>query len=228
MPYTIPLATLEMIKFKFIVISLVTIVTSTGFQANDNLDYKEYHKQITEAEKLLSEEQFADALIRYEQIFTLYDFVFLRDYMVASQLSLYLDDKTKAFKYLKEDIKAGWELKDLKKNEFLKVLQREPKWITIEQSYGNLRSQYGKSIDRDLRDKVRLMFKKDQKKAMGVLFRIGNKAQERYGTKKFAPHSENQMFKLIEILNNHGYPGEKTIGNDILMSTLLVTTILYP
>lgn len=181
----------------------------------------EYHKQITEAEKLLSEEQFTDALVRYEQIFTLYDFVFLRDYKVASQLALYLDDKTKAFEYLKEGIVAGWELKALRKNKFLKALQKDPEWISIEQSYSNLRSQYGTRIDRDLREKVRLMFKKDQKKAMGALFRIGNKAQERYGTKKFAPHSKNQMFKLIEILNNDGYPGEKIIGNDFWMSTII-------
>ena len=59
-----------------IVLYLVLLITSSGFQANENLDYMEYHKQIIEAEKLLGEEQFADALVRYEQIFTLYDFVF--------------------------------------------------------------------------------------------------------------------------------------------------------
>jgi hypothetical protein len=65
-----------MLKFKHIIIYLVPIIIFTGFQAKENLDYMEYHKQIIEAEKLLGEEQFADALVRYEQIFTLYDFVF--------------------------------------------------------------------------------------------------------------------------------------------------------
>jgi hypothetical protein len=104
----------------------------------------------------------------------------LWDYKVASQLSLYLNDKTKAFKHLKDGIAAGWGLKALKKNKFSKALQKDPEWITIEQSYSNLRNQYETRIDRDLREKVRLMFKKDQKKAMGALFRIGNKAQERH------------------------------------------------
>ena len=44
------------------------------------------------------------------------------------------------------------------------------------------------------------MFRRDQKKAMIALFRIGSKAQERYGTKVFGPHSKNQIFELIEIL----------------------------
>ena len=210
-----------MMKLKIIVLYLVTIFTFSGIQTNENLDYIEYHKQITEAEKLLSEEQFRDALVRYEQIFTLYDFVFLRDYKVASQLALYLDDKTKAFVYLKEGIAAGWQLKDIRKKKFFKVLLKEPEWITIEQSYSNLRSQYITRIDRGLGEKVRLMFKNDQKKAMGALFRLGNKAQEKYGTKKFAPHSEIQIFELIGVLNKKGYPGEKLIGNDYWMSTII-------
>ena len=140
-------------------------------------------------------------MVRYEQIFTLYDFVFLRDYKVASQLAFYQGDRTKACNYLKEGIAAGWELKALRKNKFLKSLQNDPGWLAIEQSYNNLHGQYETRINRDLREKVNNMFRKDQKKAMGALFRIGNKAQEKYGTNKFAPHSEEQMLKLIEILN---------------------------
>jgi len=71
-------------KFKLSMFCLVTIFILSGFQSNENPDYIEYHKKITEAEILLSEEAFGDALIRYEQVFELYDFIFLRDYKVAS------------------------------------------------------------------------------------------------------------------------------------------------
>ncbi len=215
------MANIEIMKFKLFIYCLVSVITSTSFQANENLDYVEYHKQIIEAERLLSEEEFGDALIRYEQVFKLYDFVFLRDYKVASQLALYLDDKRKALYYIKKGMATGWKLQALRKNQFLKPLQKDPEWRTIEQSYNNLHNQFGMRIDRDLREKVHLMFKKDQKKAIGALFRIGNKSQERYGTNKFAPHSENQMFELIDLLNIDGYPGEKIIGNDFWMSTII-------
>ena len=208
-------------KFKLIIFCLIPIITLVSSQAIKSPDYIEYHKQITETERLLSEREFGDALIIYEQVFKLYDFVFLRDYKVASQLALYLDDKRKAFDYIQKGLVAGWELKAVRKNHFLKPLQKEPEWRTIEQSYNNLHSQYETRIDSDLREKVRLMFKKDQKKALVALFRIGNKAQERYGTKKFAPHSENQMFELIKILDDQGYPGEQLIGNNYWMSTIL-------
>ena len=206
---------------KLLVFCLIPIITLKGFQINKNLDYLKYHVQINGAETLISQEAFEDALIAYEQVFKIYDFIFLRDYKVAAQLALYLDEKQIALEIVRKGIAAGWELKDIKKNNFLKPLQEDPEWSAIEQSYSNLHSQFGTRIDWDLREKVHNMFKKDQKKAMGALFRIGNKSQERYGTKKFAPHSENQMYELIDILNNVGYPGEKIIGNNFWMSTII-------
>ena len=212
---------MKTMKSKFLPFSLIAIIALTAFQTNEEADYISYHQQISEAERLLSEEEFRSAFNRYEQVIKEYEFVFLRDYKLASQLALYLDDKRKAFDIIKKGVSAGWELKDLRKNRFLKPLQKDPQWRIVEQSYSHLRHQFETRVDNDLREKVRLMFKKDQKKAMGALFRIGNKSQEKYGTEKFAPHSEDQMFELIDILNKDGYPGEKIIGNDFWMSTII-------
>jgi len=65
------------------------------------------------------------------------------------------------------------------------------------------------------------MYKLDQKKAIGALLRIGNKAQERYGEKKFAPHSEEQLVELDEILIEYGYPGEKLISDNWWVSIIV-------
>lgn len=208
-------------KYKLIIFYLLIIYTLMGFHTDDGPDYMEYHKLIIEAEKLISEEAFGEALITYEQAFDRFDFVFLRDYKVASQLALYLGNKKKAFDYIKKGTAAGWELKDIRKNKSLKPLQNDPEWKTIEKSYKNVQAAYLAKIDGRTREKVQLMFKKDQKKAMGALFRIGNKSQEKYGSEKFAPHSENQMYELIEILEKDGYPGEKNIGNNFWMATIL-------
>lgn len=206
---------------KAFVLFLLPLLTSMGFQAYESPDYLEYHKQITAAEKSIGEHQFKAALEQYAQIFERYDFVFLRDYKVASQLALYLDDRAKAFEYIRAGMSAGWALKDIKKNKFLKPLQKDSEWTEIQESYAGLRSQYQAKIDPDLREEVHLMFKKDQKKAMGALLKIGNKAQEKYGTITFAPHSEKQMLSLVEIIDTVGYPGEKLIGNDFWMSTII-------
>ncbi len=183
--------------------------------------YLQYHKEINTAENWISQEAFKAALDGYESIFDTYDFVFLKDYKVAAQLALYLNEKPKAFEYITKGIAAGWELKALKKDKFLAPLQNEAEWKAIEQAYTSLRAKYISRIDEGTRKRVKKMYKKDQWKAFGALLRMSEKAREKYAIKKFAPHSESQIAHLIEILKNQAYPGEKLIGNDFWMSTIL-------
>lgn len=208
-------------KIKLFLFCLVPIIISSAFRTNESPNYMEYHKQIIEAERLISQEEFEDALIKYEQLFEIYDFVFIRDYKVATQLAFYLNDRNKGFDLLRKGIANGWHLKDIQKDDFLKPFQKDTAWSSIEHSYSNLHSKYRTRINADLRERVRFMFKKDQKKAMGAFIKLGNKAKEKYGKKKFAPHSEEQMFELIDIFEKDAYPGEKIIGNDFWMSTII-------
>lgn len=202
-------------------ICFISITALADFQANRDQDYHEYHMRIEGAEKLISDEKFKEALNIYDQVFIAYDFIFSRDYKIAAQLALYIDERQRAFQYIKGGIAAGWNLKKLKKNKFLAPLQDDPEWKTIEEEYDSLYNQYLARIDQNIREKVRLLFKKDQRKALGALFRIGDKAQEKYATKKFAPHSEIQFEELSIILENKGYPGEQHIGNNYWMATII-------
>ena len=52
-------------------------------------DYTTYHQRIAEAEELIAQEDFAQALSIYDQLFTDYAFVFRRDCQVAAQLALF-------------------------------------------------------------------------------------------------------------------------------------------
>jgi hypothetical protein len=201
---------------------ILPLFTLTGVENGENTDYLNYHRQVIEAESFIAEEKYKEALSRYEKVIGSHEFVFLRDYQVATQLALYLNEKQKVLRFLKEGITAGWELKEIKKISFLAPVQDYSEWKYIEKEYDSLRTIYLSGIDQPTRDSVHTMFKKDQSKALGALFRIGDKAQERYGTKKFAPHSEIQMAKLTNILENQGYPGEKLIGNNYWMSTIIL------
>lgn len=206
---------------KILVSGLFLLLSLLGFHQQGNDDYSVYHQRINDIELMLSEEAFDEALLGYQQLFQQYEFVFLRDYKIAAQLALYLDRQDIAIIMIKKGMAAGWELKDLEKMNLLVLLQNEPEWGLIEQAYETLRDQYIERIDSEMRGHVQEMFKKDQKKAMGALLRIGNKAQEKHATKKFAPHSEMQISELIKLLSEKGYPGEKLIGNDYWMATIV-------
>lgn len=183
-------------------------------------NYLDYHRDVIKTEQLIIEHRYKEALSELNNVFNSYDFIFLRDYKVAAQLAVFIGDEKAALNYLQLAISKGWELKDIKKNSIMKPIFNNPDWEIIEANYDSTRNNYLQSIDEGLRLQVHEMFKRDQKKAIGALLRIGNKAQEKYGENKFAPHSESQLAELDTILIRYGYPGEQLIGNDSWMSTI--------
>lgn len=207
--------------FSSIILFLLLTLPSHAGNASADEDYLEYHRQITGAESLIAEERYKEALNIYEDVFSSFDFIFVRDYKVATQLAWYLEEKKLAFDYLTDAIKAGWTLKDIKSNDFLKPMRMEAEWEKVKSDYTRLRAIYISRLNQPLRESVHEMSRQDQKKALGALFRIGDKAQTKYAEEKFAPHSIRQMHKLIDLLHHNGYPGEKLIGNSFWMSTIL-------
>lgn len=204
------------ILFYFLLVFSITVLT-----ANERQDYRIYHQQVVKAEKLIGSEKFDDALQVYEKLFIEYEFVFLREYQIAAQLKLYLNDRQKAMEYLKQGILSGWEMKSIKKNKYLKPLLQGEEWKVLKKEYPILKKQYQSKLNHNLREQVKKMYSKDQRMAFKALFKFSSKAQDRYAEKKFAPHSEKQLEEFSVILNDYGYPGEKLIGNNYWMSTIL-------
>lgn len=194
---------------------------TASIETDKKANYQAYHLQIDAAENLLGQEDFSSALSIYETIIEDYDFVFLRDYKIATQIAFLVGNKQQAFTYLRKGIMAGWTLKELKKDKFLAPLRDEAEWKIIKKDYDGFRSQYLARIDESTRKRVKKMYKRDQWKALGAFIKMSEKAREKYTLNKFAPHSENQIAQLIEILEIEGYPGEKHIGNDFWMSTIV-------
>lgn len=199
----------------------LSIFSSNDINTIEHQDYEFYHQQVIKAETLIGSENYAEALLLYEQLFNDYDFIFLREYQIASQLAFYAGDMQKSLEYVKQGILSGWEIKAIKKNEYLKPLLREEGWKSIEKEYPNLKAQYTSKLDQNIREQVQKMYAKDQKKALKALFRFSSKSQDNYAENKFAPHSENQMAEFTAILEIKGYPGERLIGNSNWMSTIL-------
>nr|WP_293833526.1 hypothetical protein [uncultured Arsenicibacter sp.] len=184
-------------------------------------DYRFYHQQIAGAQEAIVNRQYDQALTRYETVFSRYSFSFLRDYQVATQLALQTGQRDKAFTYLRKGIAGGWTWKSVTRNAFLKPLTADPQWKQLRDDYPALRAAYTAKLNLPVREKVRKMFGKDQRKALGALLTVGPKAQERYAIKRFAPHSQRQLAALRNIMLTVGYPGEQRIGTDLWASVIL-------
>ena len=118
------------IKIKITCYSLLFSSLATT-SANEIQDYNIYHQQVIEAEKFIASGKYDSALLVFERLFNDYDFVFLSEYQIASQLSLYLNDNQKAINYLKQGISSGWKLKSIKKNAYLKPLLKGEEWKSV-------------------------------------------------------------------------------------------------
>jgi hypothetical protein len=189
--------------------------------AQKSTDYIEYHKTVLGVEELIINEDFQNALYQIDEISNSYEFVFLKEYKIATQLAIYVKDFDSAFKYLKLGISDGWTLREIKKNKFIKPLIAMKEWSSVEENYDVLRAKYNKRIDENLKKEVQEMYKKDQKFAIKYLFKIGQKAKEKYGNKKGEQHTRQQIAEINLIMKSKGYPGEKFIGESQWMTTIL-------
>lgn len=192
---------------------------SSAIRIDDN--YSAYHRAVIEAETAIAAQDYNKALTLYARLFDSYDFIFRRDYKTATQLALYLGKTDDALRYLKKGISLGWTMKAIRRNRFLRKLQRLDDWKSVEKQYDSLRTIQKACIDPALRKRVQTMFRKDQWMAIGALLTLSSNAQERYAEKRFAPHSEKQLAQLAKIISLYGYPGEQLIGNDFWVSTIL-------
>ncbi len=184
-------------------------------------NYQDYHDKVLEIEKMIIEKAYLPALNAYENLFKEYDFVFVRDYKVATQIAWTVSDTTRTAELMEAAIKAGWTMKSLRKNECLKSFRKVDHWQMIKTNYKEWRRFHESKIDQELKKELKKRIKKDQWKALGALFTFSATAQDRYAEKKFAPHSEQQMEKLQSILETEGYPGEQVIGNNFWASTII-------
>ncbi|MEM6379027.1 MAG: hypothetical protein AAF705_12500 [Bacteroidota bacterium] len=206
------------LQFSLIILTLFIPFTN---QAKTDQDYLLYHQKVIEAESLIVDQSYQAALAVYEKLFEDYDFVFLREYQVASQLAIHLGKGAEALPIVEQGILGGWTLKAMKKNTYLANKWDRKSWKIILERYPILRAQYESQLNQPLKGQLKKMFAKDQRKAFSVFIRLGSKAKEHYAERKFVPHSIEQMRLLNEILLRYGYPGERLIGPNYWTSTVL-------
>jgi len=199
----------------------LVIFHSLGTTAQKSADYTTYYQRIIQAEVLITSGKYTEALLTMDSVFEDYSYVFLRDYKVAAQLALYIGNYQKAFHYITKGIANGWSLKEIKNNHLLQSLQHKPGWNMLLKTYDTLRHTYLSKLDHQLKKEVDEMFVRDQKLAKINLGINDEDAQNKFLIQKFAPQSERHMHRLLVILNQKGYPGEKLIGNRLWAWTIL-------
>lgn len=209
------------IKDLIVLSSLICSLTACTNNSKRVTNYSNYHAKIIAAEEHISKEEYEKAITLYEETFENFDFIFLRDRQVLTQLYLFTGDMGKGLASIKKGITNGWELQDLKDHKILQDHLGDTEWQVIEEQYDDLHKQFLNRIDSNARKEVQLMFQKDQELAMTIALMEDESEQEEYVMERFPSHSESQLRKLIDHVETKGYSGEFLIGNNFWASTIL-------
>ena len=175
-------------------------------------DYVAYHKAIMNAESKILDSNYSESLAIYDSIFKLYDFVYARHCYTAIQLATREKKEDLVFFFLEKGIKQGLTVDIIENAPIINELSKSNKWKEFKvKKYDSLRKTYLNNINIQLRDEIERLSAIDQY--------FTNKVNEStllsYIIKNNKWKRVVEMLvetKLIEIIKQYGFPGEKIIG----------------
>ena len=141
-----------MTKFYAILLLIGWLSISTECNAQEN--YLNYHSKVIECEQLIVEGKYTLAIDTFDSLFSQFDFLFLRDINVATELSTYEKDYKSGLKFIRLGIKAGWTLESINKNDNLKSLREQPEWRKVIATYDSLHTIYLSRLNLQIKEQL--------------------------------------------------------------------------
>lgn len=170
--------------------------------------YKSYYKHEYIAEAYLMNQKYDSAAVEYQKAFKQVDYVFVKDLMNTTYLSIILKNDSMFVSSLTKAFCEGLEISDpmIEKN---KKIQKYNKSLgnILEEKYDSCRNVYTNTYNLKLRKKLLEMESFDQKAARGKWFHSKEKdlANEKIVFKK-------NRDELLIIISKYGFPGPQLIG----------------
>ncbi len=180
---------------------LFFILSHFSFAQTHKQNYSQYHRKINKAETLFFIEKKVDsALYYYDNVFTAYDFIFVKDLINAAQIAAY--SKKPYQKYIEQGFEQGLKISHLKEYPLLnKFYTTAPKNKKLLQTYETNRKKYRERIDFTYLDftykmAIRDQTNKHEKKSHASYIRKVSQITER----------------IKDSIKKRGFPGDRTIG----------------
>ncbi|WP_114781974.1 TPR end-of-group domain-containing protein [Botryobacter ruber] len=185
---------------------LLLLCCSAGHSAFAAPDYtKVYHPVINNAELSIVAADYEAALQHYKAAFAAVPEPFAKDYYNAAACAVLAGDESRAYKYLKELVQKGVELEYLQKQEAFAPLHDTRKWRKLVKKYPKTRKKFTENANLDLRADLDELYARDQ------YFRQAAGGLRVYGDTLRKIETANTEI-LLNLIKQHGYPGEALIG----------------
>ena len=204
------------------IISIMTLTFIIGSLYSQS--YKSYYKHVYRAENYLMEQKYNSAAVEYLKAFKRVDYVFVKDLLNTTHLSIILKNDSLFVSSLTKAFCEGLEISEpiIRKN---KKIQKYNKSLgnVLEEKFDSCRNVYTNTYNLKLRKKLLEMESLDQKAARGKWYHSKEKdlANEEIGFTK-------NRDTLLVIISKYGFPGPQLIGyTDIFPMTTPTGIIVH-
>lgn len=191
---------IESIKITIVQQALLIICLGLVFYLEEQPDYFNYHKAVNQAEEYIVEEDFASAQQTLEVALMQFDFCFVKDLLLASQINLILGNKERSINWAKRALQGGYLLTCLQQIPVFQRYYTPSDWEDLDTSFPELRKEYLKGIDIEL---------------LNEFSRRYTVEQEAKRTTTYQVVVQSNFDRIKQLLNSGpGFLGEAQLGLD--------------
>ena len=183
---------------KIVHIIIILLCTSLGGFAQQ--DYLEYHRQINIAEELIVKEKFIESVNQYDSIINQYEYIFLKDLVIAAQIAILSNNFEKSTNWLKKAISNGYDCKCIERIPVFQEYSKTNSWQNIVSNSEKYNLIYLDSINLDLHYEFHHRYKQEQE---------SKRQREKYVTIVYRNYN-----RIKSLMDSIPFPSERIIGID--------------
>ncbi len=198
-------------------ISYITLIKDNQLlsrNGKDNTKVKEinYYTYTEEAENYILKGQFAKAKEQYIALIKEFPVLFARDIHNAIRCAMFSRDYENAYFWSEKLAKKGIGIKYFDSKPFI-LLKKHKEWTNFIVKYDSIYNEFRSRIDIRFKVEIEKLLEEDQ-----AVYGVANRKEPRV----LFETTEKITAKLIDLLNNKGYPSEEKIGVYINNDTVII------
>ena len=182
---------------KLLIILLVFPLTLSGQN-----DYLVYHSLINKAEEHFGDEQFDKALAYYDSAFTMFEYAFVKDYLIAAQIATIVRNNQLATRYLEQALIGGFPYGCIAEMPIFQIYLSSNKGKALSAGKDSYRQAYYAHIRTDLLKEFSERYRNEQ----------DTKSDE--NRQPFLDHRLSNFNRIRSLMDSLVFPSERVIGLD--------------
>ncbi|MGD1846108.1 MAG: hypothetical protein ACFB10_12005 [Salibacteraceae bacterium] len=178
---------------------LLSLTISAAFSQSN---YLHYHQGINQTEALIVEEQFSEAVRAYDSLFAEYEYVFLKDLLIAAQIAVLSEQPEKTTQWLERALKKGYQCDCITRMPVFEKYIETKAWQHLLDQSEEFKADYYSSIQLQWHREFHQRYKREQE---------SKTASDRSA---YISIVSNNYQRIKVLMDSVPFPSERIVGID--------------